>query len=162
MLSEAPVSLPGPVTLEGRFVGSRCSTEEVNVGKTNPAGKSLIVEVNGEEKRTMAWNKGGLRSSLWVSRDQRKHVTSGNGSQVHNFPVVGSDREGSQVGLSYPESIGPSWLKVGRNSATTSPDEGSELGNTNRDEPVFGEGIGDGRWVFFRWVSCWCFTGVTG
>ena len=104
MLSEVPVSLPGPTTLEGRVVGSRRSTKEFNVGKTNPvgnkrsslnfksnwiehvygkkrelgnsnwAGKSLIVEVNGKGKRRVAWNKGGLRSSLWVTRDQREHV----------------------------------------------------------------------------------------
>ena len=40
-------------------------------------GKSLIVEVNGEGKRRVAWKKGGLRNSLWVTRDQREHVPSG-------------------------------------------------------------------------------------
>ena len=108
MLSEAPVSLPGPATLEGRVVGSQCRTEELNFGKTNPvgykrrsplnfksnwtehvygnkrelrtcdgAGKSLTVEVNGEGKRRVVWNKGGLRNSQWVIRDQREHVPSG-------------------------------------------------------------------------------------
>ena len=38
MLSEAPMSLPSSSTLEGRLVGSRRSTKEFNVGKTNPVG----------------------------------------------------------------------------------------------------------------------------
>ena len=119
MLNEALVSLPGLMTLEGRVVGSRPSTEEFNVGKTNLvgnkrrsplnfksnwiehvygkkcelgnsdwAGKCLTVEVNGEGKRRVAWNKGGLKSSLWVTRDQREHVSSG--SWVLKYPVVGS------------------------------------------------------------------------
>ena len=41
------------------------------------AGKSLTVEVNGEGKRRVVWNKGGLRNSQWVIRDQREHVPSG-------------------------------------------------------------------------------------
>ena len=32
-------------------------------------GKSLIIEVIGEGKRRVVWNKGGLKSSLWVLRD---------------------------------------------------------------------------------------------
>ena len=97
------MSLLGPTTLEGRVVGSRRSTKEFNVGKTNPVGnkrsslnfksnwtehvygkkrelrksdwtgKSLIVEVNGEGKRSVAWKKGGLRSSIWVSRGEGSH-----------------------------------------------------------------------------------------
>ena len=39
------------------------------LGNADWAGKSLTVEVNGEGKRRVAWNKGGLRSSLWVTRD---------------------------------------------------------------------------------------------
>ena len=31
-------------------------------------GKSLTIEVNGEGKRSVTWKKGGLRSSIWVSR----------------------------------------------------------------------------------------------
>ena len=94
------MSLPGLTTLGGRDVGSRCSTEEFNFGKTNPVGNKrrsplnfksnwiehvygkkkgelgnsdwtgigLTVEVNGEGKRHVAWKKGGLRSSIWVTR----------------------------------------------------------------------------------------------
>ena len=38
MLSEVSVSLPSPMTLEGRVVGFRCSIKEFNVGKTNLVG----------------------------------------------------------------------------------------------------------------------------
>ena len=38
MLSEVPVSLLGPATLEGRVVGSWGSAEEFYVAKTNPVG----------------------------------------------------------------------------------------------------------------------------
>ena len=125
MLSEVPVSLPGPTTLEGRVVGSQHSTEEFNVGKTNPigskrrsplnfksnwiehvygkkkrelgnsdyAGKILTIEVNREGKMRVAWNKGGLRCSLWVTMDQMEHVSSG--SRVHKYPVMGSDQDGT-------------------------------------------------------------------
>ena len=125
ILSEVPVSLPGPTTLEGRVVGSRHSTEEFNVGKTNPignkrrsplnfksnwiehvygkkkrelgnsdyAGKILTIEVNREGKMRVAWNKGGLRCSLWVTMDQMEHVSSG--SRVHKYPVMGSDQDGT-------------------------------------------------------------------
>ena len=57
-------------------------------------GKSLIVEVNGKGKRSVAWRKGGLRSSIWVSRGQRDHmVGSSSVSQVHK-PVVGLNQDG--------------------------------------------------------------------
>ena len=141
MLSEAPMSLPGPTTLEGRVVGSRRNAEEFYVGKTNSVGynripslyfksnrlehgfgnkrelgssdwarNSLTIEVNREGKKRVAWNKGGLRSSLWVSRDQREHVPSG--SRVLKYPMVGS---GTQVGLVIfgPEPTGPMRLEVG-------------------------------------------------
>nr|POE99702.1 hypothetical protein CFP56_36045 [Quercus suber] len=39
------------------------------LGNFDWAGKSLTVEVNGEGKRRVVWNKGGLRSYLWVIRD---------------------------------------------------------------------------------------------
>ena len=42
MLSEAPMSLPGPTTLEGRVVGSRRNAEEFYVGKTNSVGYNRI------------------------------------------------------------------------------------------------------------------------
>lgn len=128
------------MTLGGRVVGSRHSTEEFNVGNPNPVGskrrsslnfksngfvhvfgkkrelgysdwvgKSLTIVVNGEGKGRVARNKGGLRSSLWVSRDQRKHMPSG--SRVHKAPVEGSDQIGAQVGL--PEPTSPSRLEMG-------------------------------------------------
>ena len=58
----------------------------------------------------VAWNKGGLRSSLWVSREQMEHAPSG--SWVLKYPMVGS---GTQVGLviSGLEPIGPMRLEVG-------------------------------------------------
>ena len=39
-------------------------------------GEGLTVKVNGEGKRHVAWNsnKGGLRSSKWVTRSWREHV----------------------------------------------------------------------------------------
>ena len=39
--------------------GKKCE-----LGNSDWAGKCLTVEVNGEGKRMVAWNKGGLRSSL--------------------------------------------------------------------------------------------------
>ena len=39
------------------------------LGSSDWAGKSLTIEVNGEGKRRVAWNKGGLRNSLLVTRD---------------------------------------------------------------------------------------------
>ena len=78
------------------------------------AGKSLTVEVNGEGKRRVVWNKGGLRSSLWVIRDQREHMPSG--SRVHKCPMVDSNQDGSLVGIpviSSLEPTGPLRLEVG-------------------------------------------------
>ena len=62
----------------------------------------------------VAWNKGGLRCSLWVTMDQMEHVSSG--SRVHKYPVMGSDQDGTQVGLpviSFPEPTDPSRMEVG-------------------------------------------------
>ena len=84
--------------------------------KSNWAGKSLTVEVNGKGERRVAWKKGGLRSSIWVSRDQRDHVVgSSSVSRVHK-PVVGLDQDGSQVGLPmipFLEPTGPSRMEEG-------------------------------------------------
>ena len=108
MLSEAPVSLLGSMTLGGRVRGSRRSTKEFNFGKTILVGnnrrssllfksngfehgnskyrelgnsdwarKRLTVEVNEEGKRSVTWNKGGLRSSIWVSKGQREQREHG-------------------------------------------------------------------------------------
>ena len=70
----------------------------------------------------MAWNKGGLKSSLWVSRDQREHVSRG--SQVHKFPRVGSVQDGPLVGLlviSFPKPTSPSWTEVGESPTMGDP-----------------------------------------
>ena len=37
--------------------------------KLDWARKILTLEVNEEGKRQVAWKKGGLRSSIWVSGD---------------------------------------------------------------------------------------------
>ena len=58
-------------------------------------GEDLTVEVNGEGKRHVAWNsnKGGRRSSKWVTRSQREHVVGpSSGLRVQKDPVVGSDQ----------------------------------------------------------------------
>ena len=58
-------------------------------------GEGLTVEVNGEGKRRVAWNsnKGGLRSSKWVTRSQREHMVGpSSGSQFQKDSVVGSDQ----------------------------------------------------------------------
>ena len=39
---------------------------------SNWKGIGLTVEVNGEGKRHMAWKKGGLKNSIWVSKGQRR------------------------------------------------------------------------------------------
>ena len=59
-------------------------------------GEGLIVEVNGEGKRHVAWNsnKGRLRSSKWVTRSRREHVVGlSSGSWVQKNLVVGSDQD---------------------------------------------------------------------
>lgn len=38
MLSGTVVSSPGPTSLGGRDVGSRCINEDLNLGVTNPVG----------------------------------------------------------------------------------------------------------------------------
>lgn len=66
------------------------------------AGEALIVEVNGEGNRRVAWNpnKGGLRSSKWVTRSYREHVVGpSSGSWVHKIPVVGSDQFRQVAGI---------------------------------------------------------------
>ena len=74
-------------------------------------GKSLTVVVNGEGKKSVAWNKGCLKSSIWVSRGWRDHVlgssSSSSVSRVHK-PVVGLVQADTQVGLPFPELTGPS------------------------------------------------------
>ena len=60
----------------------------------------------------MAWYKGGLSSSIWVSRGQRDHVVgSSRVSRVHK-PVVGLEQDCSQVGLPFPESTAPFRMEV--------------------------------------------------
>ena len=70
----------------------------------------------------MAWNKGGLRSSLWVTRGQREHVSSG--SRVLKYPMVGSNQDGTQVGLlviPYLEPTGPIRMEVGDSPSLDDP-----------------------------------------
>ena len=79
--------------------------------KSNWTGKSLSVEVNGEGKRSVAWKKGCLKGSIWVSRGQRDHVVGFSSvSRVHR-PVVGLDQVGTQVGLPLPELTSPSRME---------------------------------------------------
>ena len=89
------------------------------LGSSDWAGKSLTVEVNGEGKRRVAWKKGGLRNSLWVTRDQKEHVPSS--SRVHQSSLVGL---GNQMGLpvfSGPKPTGPMRLEVGESPTLGDP-----------------------------------------
>ena len=98
LLREVPVSLPVPVkgravgsrcSTEEFYIGKKNRVgynkrsplhfksvcfehgygNKRELGSSDWAGKSLTVEVNGEGKRRVAWKKGGLRNSLWVTRD---------------------------------------------------------------------------------------------
>ena len=83
------------------------------LGNPDWAGIGLTVEVNGEGKRRVAWKKGGLRSSIWVSKGQREHVVP-SGSRDLSHTVVGSVQ--AQKGLPvthFPVSTGLSSLVVG-------------------------------------------------
>ena len=62
----------------------------------------------------MVWNKGGLRSSIWVSRGKRDHVGGySSGSWVHKL-VVGLDQDCTQVGLlMIPKPTGPTRMEEG-------------------------------------------------
>ena len=73
----------------------------------------MIVEVNGEGKRHMAWKKGGLKNSIWVSKEQREHVVGPSGSRVHTLPVVGSNQQVGLLVIPFPEPTSPSRLVVG-------------------------------------------------
>nr|POF09736.1 hypothetical protein CFP56_21375 [Quercus suber] len=79
---------------------------------------SLIIEVNGEGKRRVAWKKGGLMSStsIWVSRGQKEHVVGPSGSWVHTLPVVGSNQQVGLLVIPFPKPIGPSRLVVDDNT----------------------------------------------
>ena len=91
-----------------------------DLGNSDWTGKSLTIEVIGEGKRRVAWNKGGLKSSLWVSKDQREHVSRV--SQVHNLFGVGFVQDGPLVGLpSFPEPTSPSWWEVGESPTVGDP-----------------------------------------
>ena len=63
-------------------------------------------------------NKGGLRSSKWVTRSQMEQVVGpSSGSRVQKHPLVGSDQDCiTQVGLPIilnPEPTGPIRMEVG-------------------------------------------------
>ena len=87
-------------------------------GNSDWVGKRLTVEVNEEGKRSVMWRRGGLWSSIWVSkgqREQREHVASG--SRGYNFSKVGSAQKGTHVGhpvLPYPEPTGPFMMERGQ------------------------------------------------
>ena len=77
------------------------------------AGIGLTVEVNGERKRRVTWKKGGLRSSIWVSKGQREHVVPSRSWDL-SYTVVGSVQ--AQKGLlvtPFLVSTSPSSLVVG-------------------------------------------------
>ena len=63
MLSEAPVSLLGSMTLGGRVRGSRRSTKEFNFGKTilvgNNRRSSLLFKSNGFEHGNSKYREQG-------------------------------------------------------------------------------------------------------
>ena len=90
--------------------------------------EGLTVEVNGEGKRRVAWNsnKGGSRSSKWVTRSQREHVVGhSSGSRVQKNLVVGSGQDcNTQVGLPVIpnlESTGPIRMEVGGSPSLGDP-----------------------------------------
>ncbi|KAK9988852.1 hypothetical protein SO802_029091 [Lithocarpus litseifolius] len=92
------------------------------LGNSDWAGTSLTVEVNEKGKRRVVWNKGGLRNSILVIKDQRVHVPGG--SQVQQLPLVGSDLAGSSLGLPVlfgPEPTGPLRLEVGESPTRGCP-----------------------------------------
>ena len=94
--------------------------KKIDLRNSDWARKSLTIEVIGEGKRKVAWNKGDLKSSLWVSKDQREHVSKV--SRVQNFFRVRFVQDGPVVGLpSFPEPIGPSWLEVGESPTVGDP-----------------------------------------
>ena len=64
------MSLPGPTTLEGRVVGSRCRTEELNFGKTNPVGYKRRSPLNFKSNSTdhVYRNKRELGNSDWAGK----------------------------------------------------------------------------------------------
>ena len=99
-------------------------------------GKSLTIIVNGEGKRSVAWNKGCLKSSILVSRGKRDHVLgSSSVSRVHR-PVVGLDQADTQVGLPFPELTGPSrkeeWVSPSVGDLRLLNQEAHALGKPNK------------------------------
>ena len=69
--------------------------------------------MNGEGKRRVAWKKGGLKHSIWVSRVQREHIMGPSGSRVHTLPVMGSNQQIGLPVIHFPEPTSPSRLVVG-------------------------------------------------
>lgn len=95
MLSEAPMSLPGPTNLGGRVGGSRRSTKKFNAGKTNLVGNnrrsSMLFKSNGFEhgyrkyrelgnfdwagkSLTVNVNEEGKRSVPWNKEGRRSSI----------------------------------------------------------------------------------------
>ena len=92
-------------------------------------GEGLTVEVNGEGKRHVAWNsnKGGLRSSKWVTRSQREHVVGpSSGLRVQKDPVVGSDQFRRVAGNSNKGGLRSSkWVTRSQREHVVGPSNGS-------------------------------------
>ncbi|KAF3974758.1 hypothetical protein CMV_001937 [Castanea mollissima] len=88
--------------------------------KADWTGGGLIVEVNGEGIRRVVWksNKGGLKNSIWVNRNQREHVvgpSSGSRAYQNSRVIKGGLRSSkwvprSQRGLSRAQNQGCSVL----------------------------------------------------
>lgn len=65
--------------------------KERELRKPDWTGEGLIVEVNAKGIRRVVWNsnKGGLKNSIWVKRNQRNHVVGPSwGSQAYQNSVV--------------------------------------------------------------------------
>ena len=83
-LSETPVNLSGPMTLEGRDVGPRHSVMEFNLGETNPVGNKRSFPLNFKSKvkdsvygkvwelRNAHWTGEGL--TIKVNEEGKRHV----------------------------------------------------------------------------------------
>lgn len=119
LLSSTSVSILGPTSLGGRVVGSQSINEISNFGETYPVGnnrrpllkfKSNLNEHGygkNRDLRNFDWtavgltvevNEGGLRSPIWVKRNQREQVVGPpRGSQVHTNLYKGGLRHSKWV-----------------------------------------------------------------
>ncbi|KAF3953827.1 hypothetical protein CMV_020760 [Castanea mollissima] len=72
-LSKTPVSILGPMTLEGRDVGPRHSDEEFNLGETNQVGIKRSFQLNFKSK--VNGSVYGKEFELWNSHWTREGLT---------------------------------------------------------------------------------------